>query len=393
VLRRLSIAAGTLLCAAVLAPATAPAASTAPLEKAHQNPLRGNGMWIWYVSQSAGGGYSRIAREANAHRIGTIYVKSSDGSSAWSQFTHRLVSFMHQHGLRVCAWQYVYGTYPGREARRGAEAVRKGADCLIIDAESEYEGRYAAASRYIHALRDRIGRHFPVSLAGFPYVDYHPSFPYSVFLGPGGAQFNQPQLYWYAIGTTVSAGYRHTFTYNRVYRRRIMPIGQTWENPPVRQIERFRRYAHSYGFPGVSWWDWQETSARSWRALRRKVGDISGFQKPTDAYPVLRRGSSGDLVVWAQELLRGAGKHVPVTGYFKRLTDRAVRHFQADHKLGVDGVIGPQTWRALLKQHPDAVNWAKRAKAKGAAGAPPSASLPAVRDEIPPAAERTTAGP
>ena len=43
------------------------------------------------------------------------------------------------------------------EAKRGAQAVRKGADCLVIDAESPYEGRYAAADKYINKLRSRIG--------------------------------------------------------------------------------------------------------------------------------------------------------------------------------------------------------------------------------------------
>ena len=33
---------------------------------------------------------------------------------------------------------------------------------------------------YIRRLRDLIGPRFPVALAGFPYVDFHPSFPYSV---------------------------------------------------------------------------------------------------------------------------------------------------------------------------------------------------------------------
>lgn len=41
--------------------------------------------------------------------------------------------------------------------------------------------------------------------AGIGTVDYHPSFPYSVFFGPEGATVNQPQMYWKAIGTSVRA--------------------------------------------------------------------------------------------------------------------------------------------------------------------------------------------
>ena len=287
-------------------------------------------MWIWYVSRSSGGDLARIARKAHRHGIETVYIKSSDGSSAWSQFTRGLVSYLHARGLRVCAWQFVYGIHPGAEARRGAEAVRKGADCLVIDAESTYEGRYAAADNYVDKLRRKIGASFPTALTSFPYVDYHPALPYSVFLGPGGARYNLPQLYWHTIGVTVGEGYEHTFRFNRVYRRRIYPLGQTYDNPPIRQIRRFRRMAISYGFGGVSWWSWQETNRREWRALGRDVeGRISGAGRSGSGYPTLSKGSRGDLVVWAQEHLKGAGESLPVTGYFGDKTRRAVKTLPA----------------------------------------------------------------
>ena len=351
-------------------------------------------MWIWYVSQSSGGDLARIARKAHRHGIETVYIKSSDGSSSWSQFTRSLVSYLHSRGLRVCGWQFVYGAHPRAEANRGAEAVRKGADCLVIDAESSYEGRYAQADTYMKRLRNKVGAHFPTALASFPYVDYHPGFPYSVFLGPRGAHYNLPQLYWHAIGTTVAGGYEHTVRYNRVYRRAIYPLGQTYENPPIRQIKRFRRMAISYGLHGVSWWSWQETNKREWRALGRRIHTgVAGVHRSGRDYPVLSKGSRGDLVVWAQEHLRGAGQSVHVTGYFGSRTRRAVKRFQRSKALTEDGRIGATTWHALLAVAPKTVNWAgtssRRVAARSAVTrAPRSASLPAVRDEIPPSPER-----
>jgi hypothetical protein len=359
-----------------------------------ENPYRGDGMWIWYVSQSSGGDLAKIARRAHRRGIETLYIKSSDGSSAWSQFTRRLVSYLHARNLRVCAWQFVYGIRPGAEARRGAAAVRKGADCLVIDAESTYEGRYGAADAYVDKLRRRIGAGFPTALTSFPYVDYHPGFPYSVFLGPGGAQYNLPQLYWHTIGVTVGEGYQHTFRVNRVYRRGIYPLGQTYDNPRIRQLRRFRRMAISYDFGGVSWWSWQETRRREWRALGRPVrSPIPGAGRSGAGYPVLSKGSRGDLVVWAQEHLRGAGKPVAVTGYFGNITRRAVRRFQRSKGYIGNGQIGARTWRALLDVAPRMVDWSSKrsrhaAKRPGPADAPRSATLPALRYEIPPASER-----
>ncbi len=64
--------------------------------------------------------------------------------------------------------------------------------------------------------------------------------------------------------------------------------------------------------------------------------------------PLLRRGDTGSAVVRAQHLL-----HVPADGIFGPGTARAVRGFQLRHHLLVDGQVGPQTWRALLRAaHP-----------------------------------------
>ena len=135
---------------------------------------------------------------------------------------------LHANGLKVCAWQYVYGTNPAGEAELGAQAVATGADCLVIDAEAEYEGHYAAAQTYIDDLRAKVGPTYPLGLASFPYVSYHPSFPYSVFLGPNGAQYNAPQMYWKDIGNSVDTVYANTYIANRIYGRPMFPLGQTY---------------------------------------------------------------------------------------------------------------------------------------------------------------------
>jgi peptidoglycan hydrolase-like protein with peptidoglycan-binding domain len=380
-------------------PATA-TAETGGAGQVEEAPTLGNapfdrqGMWVWYVERSNGGSIPAIVAQAKRAGIGTVYVKAGDGGSVWSQFTTGLVQALHRGGLDVCAWQFVYGDSPVAEARVGAAAVGKGADCLVIDAEGDYEGKYAAADRYIRTLRAGIGETFPLSLAAFPYVDYHPSFPYSVFLGPGGATYNQPQMYWKTIGTSVRAVYEHTYLYNRLWGHPIYPIGQTYESPGNGPLKLFRRFAASYGGLAPSWWDWQETSAREWGALAATSASrpVTGYRQDF-THPLLKRGSRGDLVVWAQERLVGAGQSVPVTGVFGKLTRAAVRSFQSAKGLTVDGAIGTTTWQSLLNFTPYRMRWAAR-RARVRAGAsssrvrppsrPLSASLPATAYEIDP---------
>jgi putative peptidoglycan binding protein len=370
----------------------APAASgTTPFDR--------HGMWIWYVDRSDGGSVGRIVARAKKAGIGTLYIKAGDGGDTWSQFNEALVGALHAGGLEVCAWQFVYGDRPVAEAKVGAAAVRRGADCLAIDAEGAYEGKYASADLYVRTLRARIGAAFPLSLAAFPYVDYHPSFPYSVFLGPGGATANQPQMYWRAIGASVRAVYEHTYLFNRLWEQPLYPVGQTYGGAGRGDIVRFRRFAASYGGQAPSWWDWQETSSTGWSALGEPIdGPVAGYA-PIFEHPLLKRGSRGDLVVWAQEHLQAAGQpQLPVTGIFGRQTRAAVRAFQAGAGLAVDGRIGTDTWEALLNFDPVRPRWAGR-RAKRASrrawlrGRPPSAlpprrplsaSLPAKGYEIDP---------
>lgn len=65
--------------------------------------------------------------------------------------------------------------------------------------------------------------------------------------------------------------------------------------------------------------------------------------------PVIKKGSKGDWVVIAQGRLVVAGYKIEVDGVFGPKTEEAVKQFQLDHHLTVDGIIGKNTWSALYK--------------------------------------------
>jgi Putative peptidoglycan binding domain len=358
----------------------------APPTLASQTVLDGTGMWIWYVSKSSGGDPAAITAQAKRYGVVTVFIKSSDGGSWWSQFSPELLAALKAGGLRVCAWQYVYGDQPAAEAALGVRAAQTGADCLVIDAESQYQGKYAQAQTYMTALRSKLGVSYPIGLAGFPYVDYHPAFPYSVFLGPNGAQYNLPQVYWKAIGTTVDRAVAHTYLWNAPYGRPIFPLGQLYGGVQASDVKRFRQVASAYGARGVSWWDWQEATPGSWTAINAPLAPIA--PPPPTGYPLLKRGSSGDLVLWAQEHLISAGQVPGTDGKYGASTEQAVRNFQASSALAVTGQLDSTTWAALLGYEPAPTNWSKARAAAASTGlrsarsGPRSAQLPAVRDEL-----------
>jgi peptidoglycan hydrolase-like protein with peptidoglycan-binding domain len=319
--------------------------------------FEGQGMWIWYVSASEHGSVPAIIERAHAAGVSTVFIKSSDGSSNyWSQFSPQLVSELHAGGLKVCAWQYVYGTNPAGEAALGARAVSYGADCLAIDAEAEYEGKYASAQTYITDLREKIGAAYPLALASFPYVNFHESEPYSVFLGPGGAQFNQPQMYWHAIGQSVDTVYANTYIGNRIYGRSIFPLGQTYGGVSSSDLLRFREEAVDYGATGASYWDWQETPSGLWTTLAAPLAPLTSVTPNTEV-PELHSGSKGDQVLWLQEHLAAAIPSQEVTGNFGTQTKANLISFQTAHGVEASGVAGPATWSALLALTPVPVDW------------------------------------
>ena len=314
-------------------------------------------MWIWYVSRSDAGNTAAIIAQAHAAGVTTLFIKSSDGASNyWSQFSPQLVAELHANGLRVCAWQYVYGSDPSGEAALGAEAVTDGADCLVIDAESEYEGHYAAAQTYLADLRASVGASYPIGLASFPEISYHESFPYSVFLGPGGAQYDLPQMYWHDIGISVDTVYANTYIANRVYGRPIFPLGQTYGSISSAELLRFREEASDYGATGYSFWDWQETSAAGWSTLAAPLAPLTSVT-PNAEWPELHSGSKGDQVLWMQEHLATAIPTQEVDGHLRerdprkrgelpdRARDRADRGRGSGH---LDRAAGPTPRRGQL---------------------------------------------
>lgn len=63
--------------------------------------------------------------------------------------------------------------------------------------------------------------------------------------------------------------------------------------------------------------------------------------------PILRSGDTGAYVERLQRELSQLGYEVPVDGVFGEATDTAVKKFQQDHNLTVDGIVGPQTGRQV----------------------------------------------
>ena len=187
-----------------------------------------------------------------------------------------------------------------------------------------------------------------------------------------------PQMYWYTIGTTVDDVFAHTYEFNLLYGRPIYPLGQVYGSPPTKQVLRFRQVSRLYHAPGVSWWDWQEAAPRYFTAISRPIGALHGVSAD-ETFASLGKGAQGDVVVWAQEHLDGAGYTTAIDGdYWGRARSPRSRAFQTAEGLHRRrNPLGPATWAALLHFSPlPGVVWTTHS---GATVAPSAASVRSAR--------------
>jgi peptidoglycan hydrolase-like protein with peptidoglycan-binding domain len=81
--------------------------------------------------------------------------------------------------------------------------------------------------------------------------------------------------------------------------------------------------------------------------------------------PELNPWDNHPAVAEVQELLRAHGFEVPVSGDFDWRTENAVKSYQYQHELRVDGIVGIETWISLKRTVPPGA----RALQKGHSGA------------------------
>jgi peptidoglycan hydrolase-like protein with peptidoglycan-binding domain len=121
----------------------------------------------------------------------------------------------------------------------------------------------------------------------------------------------------------------------------------------VRQLQQaLKGLGHDPGAIDGEFGSRTETAVRAFQkaqgiAVDGVVGEITwlNIDEADMSNPTIRRGSTGNPVRRAQKRLTLGGYDTNgVDGVFGAATESAVRHFQRDLGLTVDGIVGPATW-------------------------------------------------
>jgi hypothetical protein len=117
--------------------------------------------------------------------------------------------------------------------------------------------------------------------------------------------------------------------------------------------EEVARYAESIGIQRIGLYDnfvhiGSDSKKRFWLGHRGEA--VGTFEKTvTLKLPVLKKGSRGDSVMALQTLLEGYGyTDRGGWGTFDNATEMALKEYQRDCEIAVDGSCGKVTWSSLL---------------------------------------------
>jgi putative chitinase len=146
----------------------------------------------------------------------------------------------------------------------------------------------------------------------------------------------------------------HVGMVEKVYKKGGQTFVQTIEGNSSNQVKRNTYPLGSNKIVGYGTLDGKPTSGPVDPAGPTGPSGPSGPSSPGHSggssfgHPTLRRGSRGEAVEQMQRMLKAAGFNPgPLDGIFGPKTQAAVKAFQQAKGIGVDGIVGPQTWGKL----------------------------------------------
>lgn len=324
-------------------------------------PLEGKGFYIWKIHNCEGGNPTAILKRASAARLTHVLIKIADGPRAYNvDLAAPLVEALKGGGLKAWGWQFVYGDEPFGEAAIAVHRLRTlGLDGFVVNAETAYKGKYAAANAYMESLRARID--VPVGLSSFRFPAYHPTFPWTEFLS--ACDLNMPQVYWVQATNPAQQLDRSIAQFQDVYPvRPIVPTGAAYEEfgwrPTLAQVAEFVHHARQIGLAAANFWSWDYGGS----AAGRDLWDvIAGYEWPVSAPPrdlidvlvaalnrqdldaIVQLYQPNAVLVTARDTMQG---HTQIRQYYLNLLAALPRaHFALETRL-IDGNIRHIRWNA-----------------------------------------------
>ena len=264
--------------------------------------LKGEGIWIWQLPQSAGGSVKRLVTDAVRMKFDHVLIKCCDGKSKYMINDHgdnRAVAALRAAGIQVAGWGYHYGGDPDAEAKIAVAMCRElSHDVYVLNAEREFETAAGGEKilRFIQTFRAQGGVNISLGLSTFSLPSLHGGFPYAkALVGAGACEFVLPQVY--TVPSRRKPSLRTALTYLEEARRELAQFGK----PVIPTLRAYRgdgledeeyiaddaiaflEKAPTLGLPAWNWWNWPsgEGIPRLWAALAQYPNVAPGCSTPS----------------------------------------------------------------------------------------------------------------
>ncbi len=246
--------------------------------------LKGKGFYIWKIPDCEGGDANKIANVAKAAGLSHVLIKIADGIYTYNYDWNKRVDLvppvanaLRARGIQVWGWQFVYGSYPSKEADIAIKRIKElNLDGFAIDAEHHYResGKAAAAKTYMRELRGGVGNNFPLALSSYRFPSLHP-IPWNEFLEK--CDYNMPQVYWMGAHNPGAQLARTLNEFESLkYRPPIIPTGAAFTEhgwtPTTQDVEEFLITAQSLNLSAANFWEWWNT--REVLSPKHKIWDV-----------------------------------------------------------------------------------------------------------------------
>ncbi|MBM3136983.1 MAG: nuclear transport factor 2 family protein [Chloroflexi bacterium] len=252
----------------------------------------GKGFYIWKIPQCEQGDIKKITLEAYQAGLTHVLVKIANGIydynydvSLKKDLVAPLSEELQKYGIKTWGWHYVFGDLPKEEVGAAIRQIRKiPLEGYVIDAESEYKGKYTPCRIFMNELRNALPD-FPIALSSFRYPKYHNDLPWIDFLSK--SDINMPQVYWEQAHNPGEQLLRslNEFTTEVKPFRPIIPTGAAYGangwTSTVEDVIHFIDTAVSLGLRGVNFWSWDYCR----RGLPHLWKTIAAYDWPTAPNP------------------------------------------------------------------------------------------------------------
>lgn len=316
-----------------------------------------HGVWIWRLTKLR----TDYLHELGERKVKRVYLKVFDGKSNpmfWNfQCSPAIVQEFHSRGMTVYGWGYHYGT-PDIDTQVASvkQALDCGLDGYILDVESEVKNpnTHPQVKALLAKLRPLV-KPGTLGYTSFGHPGFHPEVPWKIL--DEGCDLAFPQIYFekFSFKSTNEEEVQECLNAHRQMglTKPILPIWSS-EADGTKPVSAGELQQYLNRFPGSSIWRLPHVGERgeAWNLTYedRPVIPVGGSEIPTlpPLTRILRHGSKGEDVKALQNVLNALGFHAgPEDGDFGPRTEAAVKAFQRQAGVTVDGKVGPETWGAL----------------------------------------------